>query len=194
MTANEAPDAIAFAAAMEHTLRHHKQLAERALAQVGEQAFLEPLPGEVDPLAVKVKHVGGNLRSRWRDFLTTDGEKPDRHRDGEFELGPGEDREAVMDLWERGWAEFLGTLRALTGGEWSRTVAIRGEPHSVPQAALRSLAHTCYHVGQIVLLARRAAGADWRTLSIPRGGSEDFRRRRPTDYLEPRDRGPDPRP
>jgi hypothetical protein len=176
--------------ALVHTFRYHKELAERALAQVDDERFLEPLEGEIDPLAVKVKHVGGNLRSRWRDFLESDGEKPDRRRDGEFELAPGEGRSAIMDLWERGWGELFGALESLRPADWSRRVAIRGELHTVPEAALRSLAHTSYHVGQIVQLARRAAGPAWKTLSIARGSSEAFRAR-PDDYLRP---GAPPRP
>jgi hypothetical protein len=166
-----------------HVFRDQKQLADQALAQVDDASFLTPLEGESDPLGVTVKHVGGNLRSRWRDFLTTDGEKPDRHRDREFELGPGDDRAALMALWEAGWGELFGALEELRADDWSAVVTIRGEPHTVLQATLRSLAHTSYHVGQIVKLARRAAGPAWQTLSIQRGGSEAFRKR-PKKYLE----------
>lgn len=183
MASNEA----GLRSALVHTLRYHKQLAEDALAQVTDAELLAPLPGEEDPIAVKLKHVGGNLRSRWREFLTSDGEKPDRHRDVEFELARGEGRAQVMELWERGWSELFGALEALRPEDFERVVTIRGEPHSVVQAAIRSLAHTCYHVGQIVQLAKRAAGSRWRTLSIPRGESERFRRARPVDYLAPGD-------
>ena len=159
---------------LRHVFQSQKDLADRALAQVDDASFLTPLEGQIDPLGVTVKHVGGNLRSRWRDFLTTDGEKPDRHRDREFELAPDEDRAAVMAIWEAGWRELFGTLETLTAEDGSALVTIRGEPHTVTQAALRSLAHTSYHVGQIVQLARRAAGEAWQTLSIPRGGSGAF--------------------
>lgn len=169
---------------LRHAFANQKGLADRALAQVDDGAFLAPLSGEVDPLAVVVKHVGGNLRSRWREFLTTDGEKPDRHRDLEFVLEPGEDRAAVMARWESGWSELFGALDSLEQGDWATPITIRGEEHSVAQAALRSLAHTSYHVGQIVRLARRAAGGNWMTLSIARGGSEEFRAE-PTSYLRP---------
>ena len=167
-----------------HTFRTHKALAESALAQVSDGDFLQSLPGATNALAVTVKHVGGNLRSRWRDFLASDGEKPDRHRDGEFELKEGEGRDSVLSLWEAGWAELFGTLESLQAVDWARTVTIRGEAHSVSQAALRSLAHTSYHVGQIVDGSRRAAGDAWKTLSIPRGQSEAFGRN-PSAYLAP---------
>jgi hypothetical protein len=166
-------DSAALAHDLLQTFRSQKSCAEGALAQVPDEVFLAPRAGELDPIGVTVKHVGGNLRSRWRDFLTTDGEKDDRNRDGEFELG-GDDRAAIMALWEAGWSILFDTLAELETADWSSTVTIRGEPHSVSLAALRSLAHTSYHVGQIVQLAKRSAGADWRTLSIPRGDSGDF--------------------
>ena len=166
------------------TFQSQRRLAERALAQVPDADFLTTLPGERDPLAIVVKHVGGNLRSRWRAFLTTDGEKPDRHRDREFELREGDTRSSLMELWEAGWAELDATFEALTPADWTRTITIRGEPHTVTEAALRSLAHTSYHVGQIVGIARRIAGDAWQTLSIPKGESEAFRLN-PTAYLNP---------
>jgi len=176
-------DPSALARDLLHCFRNQKDLADRALAQLSDAAFLAPGAGAVDPIAITVKHVGGNLRSRWRDFLTTDGEKPDRHRDTEFELAAGESRADVTALWEAGWAEVLGTLEGLAPADWTATVTIRGEPHSVAQAALRSLAHTSYHVGQIVQSAKAAAGDAWHTLSIPRHGSEAFRIR-PAQYLD----------
>ena len=177
----------ALTAALRHTFRNQKQLAEKALAQVTDEQFLARQEAAIDPVAVTVKHVGGNLRSRWSEFLTTDGEKPDRNRDGEFALAEGEDRAAIMALWEAGWSELFGTLDALQPVDWSAQVTIRGEAHTVSEAALRSLAHTSYHVGQIVLLAKRAAGKRWGTLSIPRARSEAFRIR-PARYLDgPRD-------
>ena len=164
-------------------LRYYKSLADRAMAQVPEEHLFTPLDGEANSIAVTVKHIAGNMRSRWTDFLTTDGEKPDRHRDTEFELAAGESRADVTALWEAGWAEVLGTLEGLAPADWTATVTIRGEPHSVAQAALRSLAHTSYHVGQIVQSAKAAAGDAWHTLSIPRHGSEAFRIR-PAQYLD----------
>jgi hypothetical protein len=187
MTAPHA-DPAALTADLRHVFEGQKTLADRALAQVDDASFFAAQPGEVDPLAVTVKHVGGNLRSRWRDFLTSDGEKPDRHRDGEFELNRDDDRGALMALWESGWSELFGTLDALRPEDWSATVTIRGEPHTVSLAALRSLAHTSYHVGQIVQLSKRALGESWQTLSIPRGGSEAFRRD-PEPYRGAKDDG-----
>jgi hypothetical protein len=112
--------------------------------------------------------MAGNLRSRFTDFLTTDGEKPDRQRDSEFEIARAETRAELMTKWERGWAVLFATLGELSGSDLARTVHVRGEPASVVQALLRALAHQSYHVGQIVLLARHFAGEEWRTLSIPR--------------------------
>jgi hypothetical protein len=167
---------IIFLTSARDRVAQYKQLAEAALAQVDEDDFFQRLGPESEPLAILVKHVGGNLRSRWRDFLTTDGEKPDRQRDTEFELAPGETREVLMQRWETGWRHCLETLDSLSPADVTGTVTIRGEPLSVIDATHRSLAHTAYHVGQIVLLAKHLAGPRWRTLSIPRGGSELYNR------------------
>lgn len=155
------------------TAADYKKLAEDAMAQVDDAHFFAPLGDEENSIALIVKHMAGNLRSRWTDFLTTDGEKPDRDRDAEFEIH-GDQRAALLEAWERGWATFLGTLQSLSPDDLARTVHIRGEPHTVIRAVDRAVAHACYHVGQIVLLARHFAGAEWRTLSIPRGGSRQF--------------------
>ena len=179
-------DAALLTGDIRHVFESQKALADRALAQVDDASFFARQPGEVDPLAVTVKHVGGNLRSRWRDFLTTDGEKPDRRRDSEFELGRDDDRATLMALWEAGWSELFETFDALRPEDWAKRITIRGEPHTVSQAALRSLAHTSYHVGQIVQLSKRAVGECWQTLSIPRGGSESFRQA-PAPYLDASD-------
>lgn len=150
-----------------------RSLAERALAQVDEAEFARvPAPG-ANSLAVLVHHVGGNLRSRWTDFLTSDGEKPDRDRDREFEEGRLV-RPECMAIWEQGWGACLGTLRSLAPADLERTVTIRGEPWGVIAAIQRSLSHTDHHAGQIVQLARQHAGPRWSTLSIPRGGSGAF--------------------
>ena len=154
--------------------RTYKQLADDAIAQVDDAQLAAALGGDENGIALIVKHMAGNLRSRWTDFLTSDGEKPDRHRDEEFELAGSDDRAALMAAWERGWAAFLGTLDALTADDLGRTVTIRAEPHSVIRAVDRGVAHACYHVGQIVLLAKHFAGPAWRTLSIPRGQSQGF--------------------
>jgi hypothetical protein len=140
-----------------------------------------------------VKHLAGNLRSRWRDFLTTDGEKPDRNRDEEFELGPldtaerrATERRALEQAWREGWAILEGSLAPLGPDDLLRAVTIRGEPHSVVQGIHRALGHCAYHVGQIVLLAKHARGAEWNNLSVPRGGSKAFERTMHEKFERPR--------
>jgi hypothetical protein len=153
-----------------------KALAEGALAQVGDQDLHRaPAPGS-NSLAVLVKHVAGNLRSRWTDFLATDGEKPWRNRDAEFEEG-AETRAELLALWESAWAVLFATLRGLTEDDLARSVRIRTEPQSAMRAVLRQVSHYGYHVGQIVTVARHFAGDAWRTLSIARGASADHNRR-----------------
>ncbi|HEX7956438.1 MAG TPA: DUF1572 family protein [Pyrinomonadaceae bacterium] len=152
-----------------------KKLADGAAAQVSDEEFFRVLDAESNSIALIMKHVAGNLRSRWTDFLTTDGEKPDRHRDSEFELD-GEDRAAVEARWEAGWQTLFVTLASLRGVDPLRTVPIRGEPHTVVQAVNRQLAHYGQHVGQIVFLAKHLRSAEWKTLSIARGKSEAFNR------------------
>jgi hypothetical protein len=153
------------------SFRKQRELAERALGQVDDDAFFRALDAEANSLAVLVQHVGGNLRSRFRDFLSSDGEKPDRDRDGEFELAAGATRAAIAARWEAGWTALFDALAELAPEDLLRRVTIRGEPHTVVQALDRALAHVAQHVGQIVLLAKHWAGPAWRTLSIPRGGS-----------------------
>ena len=157
--------------------RYYKGLADDAMAQVDDAQFLTALREEENSIALVVKHMAGNLRSRWTDFLTTDGEKPDRNRDAEFEVLAGDGRAELMQAWERGWATFLQTLASLAPDDLGRTVLIRDEPQSVLRAVDRAVAHACYHVGQIVLLAKHFAGPGWRTLSIPRGQSRQFNAR-----------------
>lgn len=145
-----------------------RTLAERAMAQVDDEAFFR-VGGEVEnSISLLVKHLSGNLRSRWTNFLTSDGEKPDRDRDAEFEHRGGDDRAALMASWESSWEIAEETLRSLTTADLIRTVHIRGEPHTVVAALNRQLAHNAYHTGQIVHLARHHAGDRWETLSIPR--------------------------
>ena len=153
------------------------RLAERALDQVEEADFFATLDPGSNSLAVLVKHVGGNLRSRWTDFLETDGEKPDRHRDTEFEIGPADTRGSLRERWDAGWQDLFGTLESLSPSDLEKVVTIRGEPHSVVKAIHRALAHAAVHVGQIVFLAKHWSGGAWKTLSIPRGKSEEFNRR-----------------
>ena len=153
--------------------RHSKQLGERAMAQVSDEQLLISLDEEANSIAVIVKHMAGNMRSRWTDFLTTDGEKPDRYRDTEF-VAPPATREALMEMWENGWASVFASIEPLTDADLARTVTIRGEPHSVMQAINRQAAHYAYHVGQIVLLAKHFASNHWQSLSIPRNRSAEF--------------------
>jgi hypothetical protein len=149
--------------------RKQKQLAERAIAQVGNDADLfVTLGADENSIATIVKHLAGNLRSRWTDFLGSDGEKPDRNRDLEFENVRGETRVSLLARWALGWRVLFDTLEALKPEDLSRTVVIRNEPHTVVQAITRNLTHTAHHVGQIVFLAKHFAGDGWRTLSIPR--------------------------
>ena len=150
--------------------RYHRLLAERAIAQISDNALHQSLDAETNSIAVIMQHVAGNLRSRWTEFLTSDGEKPFRQRDEEF-TDRGASRAELLAAWNVAWQEMFASLEALTHADVGRTVLIRGEPHSVPLAVERSLAHTCYHVGQILLLARHWAGPNWETLTIPRGGS-----------------------
>ena len=155
---------------------YYKQLAERAMAQVADEQLFAVLDAEANSIAIIVKHMSGNMRSRWTDFLTTDGEKPNRDRDSEFVLPPST-REALLAEWEHGWAIMFSALEPLTSADLARTITIRGEPHSVMQAINRQLAHYPYHVGQIVLLAKHLASEHWQSLSVPRNQSAEFNRR-----------------
>ena len=162
-----------FMAAIINAFEANKRLADRAVEQVPDQKLHDALDANTNSIAVIMKHVAGNLISRWTDFLTTDGEKPSRNRDDEF-VDSFAGRAEVLEFWERGWACLLKTLKSLGPEDLGKTVTIRGEPHSVPLALERSLGHTCYHIGQIVQVARVHAGEKWNTLTIPRGGSEQF--------------------
>lgn len=152
-----------------------KDQAERALAQVEDEAFFHALDAESNSLALIVKHVGGNLKSRWTGFLSSDGEKPDRDRDGEFELRAGDTRASLMAAWNEGWARCLETLAGLSAADLEAPVRIRNESMTAAAALARSLAHTASHVGQIVFLAKHHASSRWKTLSIPRGQSGTYR-------------------
>jgi hypothetical protein len=154
-------------------LRKLKAQADRALAQTRDEHLFAALDPDANSIAVIMKHVAGNMRSRWTDFLTTDGEKPDRDRDSEFELGPSDTRERIVSLWEDGWTRTLGAVSSLTPADLTKIVHVRGEPHSVIEAINRQMTHYAAHVGQIVLLAKHYAGPGWQTLSIPRGKSKD---------------------
>ena len=164
-----------FLAAIVNAFEGNKRLADRAIAQVPDDKLHVALSADTNSIAVIMKHVAGNLLSRWTDFLTTDGEKPWRRRDEEF-VDSFTSRAELLEYWERGWSCLFGTLKGLGLDDLEQTVQIRGEPHSVPLAAARSLGHTCYHIGQIVQVARVHAGERWQTLTIPRGESEKFNR------------------
>ena len=154
-------------------LRYYKLLAERAMAQAPDDSLNAALDSESNSITIIVKHMAGNMRSRWTDFLTTDGEKPDRNRDSEFEAHP-KTRAEMMAMWETGWKCFFDALTPLTDSDLSRTVLIRTERHSVMQAINRQIAHYSYHVGQIVFLAKHLAAEHWKSLTVPRGKSGEF--------------------
>ena len=156
--------------------RYYKKLADRAMAQCPDEALFMTLDPESNSIAIIVKHLAGNMRSRWQDFLTTDGEKPDRHRDTEFETPPNT-RAELMEMWERGWKYLFDALEPLTEADLTKTVTIRTEPHSVMQAINRQVAHYAHHVGQILFLAKHLTftkTGKWESLSVPRGKSADM--------------------
>jgi len=158
--------------------RYYKKLAERAMDQCSDEQLFATLDGESNSIAVVVKHMAGNMRSRFTEFLTTDGEKPDRHRDSEFE-GPAKSREELMAQWESGWTCVFSALEPLNDGDLTRTVLIRTEPHSVMQAITRQIAHYTYHIGQITFLVKHFAAekGNWKSLTIPRKQSAEFNAR-----------------
>jgi hypothetical protein len=154
---------------------NYKALGDAAMAQLAADAdFDRMLDADSNSIAMIVQHIAGNFRSRYRDFLTTDGEKPDRDRDREFETQAPATREDVLRIWNEGWAAALSALEALTPSDLDRTITIRGEAFLVVEALNRSVTHTAYHVGQIVYLARHFASPNWRSLSIPKGKSAEF--------------------
>ncbi len=157
-------------------MRGHKRMGENAMAQLRDEDFFVTIDPEANSIAILVKHLAGNMRSRFTDFLTSDGEKLDRFRDREFEINSGTTRADVMKWWEDGWNIVLGTIESLKPEDVMRTVTVRGEPHMVLQAINRQLAHYAQHIGQIVFLAKHLKSSEWKTLSIPRGRSEEFKK------------------
>ncbi|MFZ3364440.1 MAG: DUF1572 family protein [Candidatus Acidiferrales bacterium] len=156
--------------------RYYKTLVERAMEQCPDEGLFTRLDAESNSIATIVKHMAGNMRSRWRDFLTTDGEKPDRDRDTEFE-NPPTTRKELIELWERGWKYVFDAMGSLSDADLTKTVTIRSSPHSVMQAINRQVAHYAHHVGQIVFLAKHftvKATGTWTSLSVPRGQSNQF--------------------
>jgi hypothetical protein len=156
--------------------RYYKRLGDRAIEQCPDEGLFATLDAESNSIAILVKHLAGNMRSRWTDFLTRDGEKPDRDRDTEFEDAP-KTRTELVAMWERGWKYLFDAMEALTDADMTRTVTIRTEPHSVIQAINRQMAHYLYHVGQIVYVSKHftvAKTGKWNSLSVPRGQSKTF--------------------
>ena len=153
--------------------RMYQRLSEKAMAQATDEQLLIQIDPEANSIALIVKHIAGNLRSRWTDFLTTDGEKPERDRDGEF-IAPPATREELMKMWNEGWACVYSACQNLTDADLARTVTIRGEAHSVVQALNRSVTHCAYHCGQIVMLAKHFQGEQWKSISVPKGKSKEW--------------------
>ncbi len=156
------------------SLRGYKRLADAAIAQLNEEQFFAAPDAESSSIAVIVKHIAGNMRSRFTGFLTTDGEKPDRNRDSEFVMATDAKRDEVLAIWEQNWELVFQTVNSLEPEDLGRTITIRGESHSVLQAINRQVTHYAYHVGQIVYLAKHWKGAEWKSLSVPKGQSEQF--------------------
>jgi hypothetical protein len=156
--------------------RQYKMLADRAMEQVTDEQLFAAIDPEANSIAIIVKHLSGNMRSRWTDFLTTDGEKPGRDRDSEF-VDPPATRQAVLEAWAEGWARLFQALAPLSDADLGRTITIRGEAHSVMQAINRQVAHYGLHVGQIVLLAKHFAGHRWQSPSVPKNRSAEFNQR-----------------
>jgi uncharacterized damage-inducible protein DinB len=154
------------------SLRGHKRLADGAIAQLSDEQFFALPDAESNSVAIIVKHMAGNMRSRFTDFLTTDGEKADRNRDQEFIIAADATRAEILEAWEKNWHLVFDALNSLSGEDLTRQVTIRSEPHSVLQAVNRQVAHYAYHVGQIVFLAKHWKGSEWKTLSVPKGQSE----------------------
>ena len=155
-------------------LKAYKKLADKAIAQVSYDELFVSLDEESNSIAVVMKHMAGNMFSRWTDFLTSDGEKPDRNRDMEFVIESNTTKDDVLDYWERGWACVFAAIEPLTLEDFEKTVLIRGEPHTIVQAINRQLMHYSYHIGQIVYLAKHFRSTNWTSLSVPRNKSAEF--------------------
>jgi hypothetical protein len=151
----------------------YKKLAEQAMAQISDEEFFRQIDPESNSIAIIVKHIAGNMRSRWTDFLTSDGEKPDRDRDSEF-IEHDASREEYMRRWHDGWKLVFDALTPLSNADLERKVSIRGEPHSVMQAINRQVAHYANHIGQIIFLCKHYRVSDWKTVSVPRNKSREF--------------------
>jgi len=164
--------------------KRYKLLADKAIERAADDVFFDQLDDNSNSIAIIVKHLAGNMRSRWRDFLTSDGEKPDRNRDSEFIRSDEDGRASLMDAWENGWKLLFDGMKSLRPADMSRKITIRGESHTVIEAINRQLTHCAYHVGQIVYLARYLT-EDWESLSVPKGKSEEFNRRMGGEFGRP---------
>ena len=167
-------------------LKKQKDQADKAIAQVGDEEFAATIDPEANSIALIMKHLAGNMRSRWTDFLTSDGEKPNRDRDREFEMDTADSRAAIVKAWDDAWKLTLDTVAALQPGDLQKTVQVRGQAHTVIEAISRQLTHYASHVGQIVLLAKHYTGPQWRTLSIPKGKSKEFEVSKTGSVIRPR--------
>jgi hypothetical protein len=156
------------------TFRDYKKLAERAFAQIDDEHFFRTIDDESNSIAVNMKHMAGNMLSRWTDFLASDGEKPGRNRDMEFVMLPETTKADMVAYWDQGWQSVFDAVEPLTPDDLLRTVTIRGQDHTVVQAINRQLTHYAYHVGQIVYLAKHFRASDWQTLTVPKNRSEEF--------------------
>jgi hypothetical protein len=154
--------------------RDYKKLAERAFAQISDEEFFRALDEESNSIAINMKHLAGNMISRWTDFLTTDGEKPERNRDLEFVMLPETSKDDMLAYWERGWQCLFDAVEPLKPEDLMRTIRVRGQDHTVVQAINRQLAHYAYHVGQIVFLAKHFKSSEWQSLSVPKNGSAEL--------------------
>jgi hypothetical protein len=159
---------------VQRQLRGHKRLGEGAMSQLSNEELFVTIDPESNSIAILIKHLAGNMRSRFTDFLTSDGEKPNRNRDQEFEITPATTRADVLRWWEEGWNRVFGSVAELKPEDLLRTVTIRGEPHTVLQAINRQLAHYSAHIAQMIFLAKHLRSSEWKTLSIPRGKSKEF--------------------
>ena len=157
-------------------LQELKKLAEGAIAQIEQEQLFQTWDEETNSIAITIKHLAGNMRSRWKDFLTSDGEKPDRNRDSEFIVEAADNPESLLARWQEGWNDLFEALGSLTPEDLNRTVFIRKQPHTVYQAINRQLIHYGTHVGQIVFMAKHLAAGHWKSLSVPRGGSQELNR------------------
>jgi Protein of unknown function (DUF1572) len=173
--------ATAYAEEARRSFRGYKRMADGTFSQLDDRAFFHLPDPESNSVAILVKHISGNLRSRWTDFLTTDGEKPDRNRDQEFVLTSVDTREELMRRWEESFNTVFNTLQSLTPEDFDKTVYIRSEPHTILQAINRSLNHVAGHISQIVFLGKLLRGKEWKTLSIPRGKSAEYNAMKPED-------------